>query len=1171
MDWWGRGFSASSLLARIIRVAGVVCAAATMWGHIFAQVGGIQPGVPSIDWSQPMYTTPPEGPAPSPGPATPTAGGEKPPATGPVSGFMPMLPGASSAGARTPMATGGSVQEVQPSEYWLPSKSGALQPVINIPFEVFEKIYSQLQSGGQPPAYTITELRISGKVEGSRAELDFSIQAYVQGGSWVAVPLGLDSAAVLAESQNYKGPGRYFLAFDPKQGYVWWVRSEAEDTHHLRFTIYVPVTRSDQGAQLRLLTPQAAMAEATLEIPEGPVVFEVGEGLQVRTTEVGEMSSRIELIGVGGQLGRGGQFSLGWRPQSAELAAKESPLLELSAKVTARLFSDHVVTSAELNFRAFGGILHEAEISLPPKAILLLSEEETSYNVEAIKSDPESEYCSAVRIRFAEPLKTGGVVNLSWRQELSEGGEVELGFRPGGRVLRNYGLIVVVSPTPRVCEWALQGDIRRVEASSRTELVPKPEEILAAFEYYSGGYGLRMRFLPQRSYLTVRPEYELTIHSDYARLVGRFRLFVRGQGITSLELLTDGWQVEQVDPESLLAAEIPKLDDPQVLPLRLSQPILGSSELVVTARRKLQLSEGKVRIPLLNLKADLIASGSLTVRSEQNIELVFDSSESVGILRQDGEGIGPALGGFPIRGYFQLEPARQDHQVFVADCFVHRQEITVASEATVLLRSGSGTLEQRIFYEIAYQPIETITLAIPESLGRSNGFELLLDGVAVGVIRSLSKPDAEGKEEVSIRRIVLPEPRSGRMELTVRASFPVPFLPPRASASVKVPLVVPREGVWKSNRVRLLVEEGIRVQPRTGTWYGAVDSFGWLEGPEILLHTEGGTTELPLALHRPGGQRIFVERAWVQSFLGTRVRQDRMVLRLWTGEPDIEIRLPPGVDPDEVWIAVAVGTPENVQKIRRELTPGGTLQVFLPQRSQAEPVFLDLTYRLPYQLRQGQTQEFLFAQVEGGVWIQRVYWQLVLPSRWHVVVDPPDWLGEYRLDFVGGVFVRRPTLQEDELAEWVGAINIHKAPQSAEVYLFSRCDSIVPPKVIFIQRPTAILVSSAAVLLAGLAVIYLPVLRHPAMLVLVAVLLGAGAAIDPVSTVLVGQAGLLGFFLVGLAAILRRKIEQPVGAMQEVVAAGQTPPELAPTTARLSPVSSVVERSAIPGSSAIRE
>jgi hypothetical protein len=1172
MGWWSRVFPGWGPVAPIGLVAMVVGTIFASGASVWGQIGGGQPGVPSIDWSQPTAPVQGEGASTSPVLSAPGAATEKPSSTGPMPGLGPILPGSPPTGTRGPVPAPGGVQEVQPSEYWLPSKSGALQPVINIPFEVFEKIYTQIQSGGQPPAYTITALRIAGSAGGNRAELEFSIRAYIQGGGWVAVPLGMDSGAVLAESQHYEGPGRYFLAFDVKQGYVWWVRSESEGTHELRFVIYVPVARSDQGAQLRLLTPQAAVAEASLEITEGPVVFELGEGLQVRATEVGEKSSKIELIGLGGQLGRGGQLSIAWRPVSAALTGRETLQTELSAKVTARVFSDHVLTSAELNFRAFGGVLREAEICLPPKAILLLPEEETAYKVEGLGSSTEgSEGFLVVRIRFPEPLKTGGVVNLSWRQDLAEGEEVDLGFRPGTGVVRNFGALIVVSSTPRVCEWSLAGDIRRVEASSLSDLVRKSEEILGAFEYYSGGYKLRMRWLPQRSYLTASPEYDLTIHPDYIRLVGRFRLFVRGQGITNLELLTDGWQIEQIEPESLLAVEIPVLQESPIFPLRLSQPILGSSEVVVTARRKLQLSEGKLKIPLLTAKADLIGSGSLTVRSEQNVEIVFDPSESIGIFRHEQEGIGPALGGFPIRGYFQIEPARESCPVFVVDCFVHRQEITLASEATVLLRSGSGSLEQRIFYEIAYQPLETLTLAIPESIARSNGLELLLDGVAIGAIRSLSHGDGEGKEEVSIRRIILPEPRLGLMELTIRASFPVPFLPPRASASVKVPLVVPREGAWKSNRVRLLVEEGIRVQPRTGIWHGAVDSFGWLEGPEILLYTEGGTTELPLALHRPGGQRIFVERAWIQSFLGSRVRQDRVVLRLWTGEPDIEIRLPPGVDPDEIWVTVAVGSPENVQKIRRELTPGGSLQVFLPQHSQAEPIFLDLTYRLPAELRQGQPLQFAFAEVEGGVWIQRVYWQLVLPSRWHLLVGPSDWLGEYRLDFVGGVFVRRPILQEDELAEWVGAPQIHAVPQGAEVYLFSRCDSVVPVRVVLIQRPTAVFATSAVILIAGLAVIYLPVLRHPAMLLLVAVMVGAGSAVDPVSTVLLGQAGLLGFILVGLAAVLRRKFQQPARVSQEVLAVGSTEAELAPTGPRLSPVSSTLERSALPASSSIRD
>jgi hypothetical protein len=1029
----------------------------------------------------------------------------------------------------------GAVQEVQPSEYWLPGKGGTLQPVINIPFEVFERIYSQIQSGNQPPAYTLTRLKLAGEVAGSRADIRVDVEAFVQAGGWVAVPLGMDTGAVLADSQQYEGPGRYFLAFDPKQGYVWWVRSEQEAVHRLAFRLLAPVIRRDQAGELRLWTPQAASAEATFQIGEGAVVFEVGEGIQVRSLEPGGESSRIELVAVGGQLGRGGQLVLGWHPAAAETSTVPLSLLEASARHVVRVYSQHLMTSCDLTLRPIGGAVREVEVVLPAGSVWVPPENAGSYRLERVEEavsrdrgeTSASEMGPTVRIRFVEAQTETTTVSLSWRQDVKADEEIPVGLGTVRQAVRQYGALVLVSTGPRSCDWSISGDVRRVEPSSFTDLIRRPEEILAAFEYYSDRYSVRLRCLPQRTHITLTPHYELVLNPDYARLVGDFRFFVRGAGATTLELLTNGWQIEQIDPESLLAPDVGLPASAEKTTFRLSQPLLGAAEIKVTARRKLAGGGGRVSLPLLIPRADVVTPGSLLLRSEPNVELLFDPQASQGLRRRVGPDSGPALTGPPIRGFFWVEPAAEVPPLLTADLVVHRQEILLAAETTVRLRGSQGSLEQRIFFDIAYQPLESIILALPDSLARNNNLEFLIDGQRVQPIRWASGSTAPAEGGLVLRRILLPEPKVGRLEVTVRAPLPVPYLPPRASLSVSIPLVMPREGQWKQNRVKLLVEEGIRVQPRTERWQGAVDSFGWIEGPEILLFTEGEAHELLLALHRPGGQRIVVERAWIQTILGARWRQDQVVFRLNTAEPDVEIRLPEGTDPEEVWAAVAVGSPGNVQKFRREVTPRGALQLFLPEHLPSEPVFVELIYRLPRGLMAFQPVRVEFATIEGEVWVQRAYWQLVAPPRWHLVLGPQSWFGEYRLAFRGGLFFRQPTLEDSQLADWAGAIQPQRIPQAAEVYLFSAVDSLEPAQVVFLQRAAIVFGASALFLLVGLGLMYFPALRRPAFLWFLGLWIGAWSLVAPEYALLMGQAGLLGLALLGVAAFLRRFLGQP--------------------------------------------
>ncbi len=272
------------------------------------------------------------------------------------------------------------------------------------------------------------------------------------------------------------------------------------------------------------------------------------------------------------------------------------------------------------------------------------------------------------------------------------------------------------------------------------------------------------------------------------------------------------------------------------------------------------------------------------------------------------------------------------------------------------------------------------------------------------------------------------------------------------------------------------------MQPRTERWQGAVDSFGWIEGPEILLFTEGEAHELLLALHRPGGQRIVVERAWIQTILGARWRQDQVVFRLNTAEPDVEIRLPEGTDPEEVWAAVAVGSPGNVQKFRREVTPRGALQLFLPEHLPSEPVFVELIYRLPRGLMAFQPVRVEFATIEGEVWVQRAYWQVSGTSAVAPGAGPTELVWGVSAGIPGGLFFRQPTLEDSQLADWAGAIQPQRIPQAAEVYLFKRGRLFGACPGRFLQRAAIVFGASALFLLVGLGLMYFPALRRPAFL-----------------------------------------------------------------------------------------
>ena len=72
------------------------------------------------------------------------------------------------------------------------------------------------------------------------------------------------------------------------------------------------------------------------------------------------------------------------------------------------------------------------------------------------------------------------------------------------------------------------------------------------------------------------------------------------------------------------------------------------------------------------------------------------------------------------------------------------------------------------------------------------------------------------------------------------------------------------------------------------------------------------------------------------------------------------------------------------------------------------------------------------------------------------------------------------------------------------------------------NRTLIVLFASGMALIGGLVLIYVPATRHPATLLLVALVLGSLAALYPEPTLLAGQAASLGLAATFLAALLQR-------------------------------------------------
>ena len=143
---------------------------------------------------------------------------------------------------------------------------------------------------------------------------------------------------------------------------------------------------------------------------------------------------------------------------------------------------------------------------------------------------------------------------------------------------------------------------------------------------------------------------------------------------------------------------------------------------------------------------------------------------------------------------------------------------------------------------------------------------------------------------------------------------------------------------------------------------------------------------------------------------------------------------------------------------------------------------------------------------------------------------PAEFTEEHHWGWKGPFLERVPFLEQPQLESWCGAAHRADVPAGTNRYLMSTMGTATGEKlrtidraqVFTVDRAMVVSVASGMALLAGLLLIYVPVIRHPVTLLVVAVLLGMAALVEPEATLLVSQAASLGVVLALVAAALRK-------------------------------------------------
>ena len=154
---------------------------------------------------------------------------------------------------------------------------------------------------------------------------------------------------------------------------------------------------------------------------------------------------------------------------------------------------------------------------------------------------------------------------------------------------------------------------------------------------------------------------------------------------------------------------------------------------------------------------------------------------------------------------------------------------------------------------------------------------------------------------------------------------------------------------------------------------------------------------------------------------------------------------------------------------------------------------------------------------------RRLYWELVAPRTLHLLAGPARFASEATWVHDGLVWTREPALDQAELESLLGTSTGLPARLGTNRYLFSTVGTTGPLDIWVVSRSALVFTTSLLLLGIGLTLIYFPRLRHPGLVLTLAVAVIAASLIDPEAAVLLAQASVLGVALVLVAVVLARR------------------------------------------------
>ena len=1056
-----------------------------------------------------------------------------------------------------PNGSVGSVRQADPKVYYLLDSKGNLIPVLDFSFEKHEelrKLDRDLRPAA-PPRFEFPDLiRMTGVLRSGYLELEavvpirFIASDSVSDETWVRIPLRL-SQAIRYRKLKYQGPSRRppIVESSEIEGHVVWIHAKPDTDHTLTLSMKVAVETVVNETRFSVVMPPHA-SEIVLTISEADLeanFLNDSRGiLKVRSAA----QEKTELV----VQSMGGKLELAWRKKN------EIPVvLKAEGTVMVQVAGDQISCDARLTVSSPGRPIQSILVRLPPQMELIPSESgNPSLQLDVEGMDAEEGRRVRAHRRDGRLAEEFDVRLQTVRTRVSDK-ETDLpleiaGFEVSGARIQS-GILEFQIEEELSTEF-IPGD--NVRQNDRLSDSLTQRDVDARFRYSRQPFSLQLRVRPKESQVHVVPRYVVFVDADQARLEATLRYRISGARAQQLELDLDGWHVDRVLPTELLSESISRTDSsPLLIPLASgAYPLPGEVEFSISAHKAITPDHPFSFVLPRPSQRTTKESASLAIVPADNVELASRTAEIKGLLPDETDSADMDLPSRQQPPLFFLEESSVETPTFVADVRVRERKVSVAASSSLRISETDIEVEQRFNYQIDFETLSTLRLAVPDALVENKSLQVKLHDKVLDVeFPSPTRADdpQQDQQNVQTAAIHFPEDQIGRCEVSLRYVIPASFDSPGVDPLYDVPLILPADSSYAS-----LEEHQLEMVPDGRLQVSLVGS-GWSLRSASIVETNqqqpiyeaedrGESVTVAVAIDRsPRPTSTRLQRVWVQTWFSEASRRDRTTFQLTTNESRLQFQLPSTSSPSEVKVFVngrdwAAMTSTDAERVDVELDNPG-----MPQNYTVE-----LWYWIDS--RPSPLGQVSVAYLTGSETAQRVYWQLVLPQNEHLLWAPVGLTPEYQWKWKAYRWGRQSNLGLRDLESRLATLAQDSFPTAQNEYLFSTISPINQVDFHTVDRATIVVFVSGATLLFGLMLIYSSVLRSPISLLVIGVAVLSIGLVFPEPTVFAVQAGVLGWTLTLVAQALKWSLGRsqgrlPAGISKVAGSQDSTAPERVPS------------------------